>query len=156
MRNEVLRMTKLREIWLDSRHTRGAGVTTDLGGNTHWAGVGVALPHHDAAQGDEGGGGEAELLSSQQGGHGNVPAGAHLAICLQGGPPPQVIGHQGLMSFCQAQLPRQTCSGVAGCSTAHTCLQGKPVMTLVAALHPSPCRLIVRRDAGSSTANKLL
>lgn len=54
----------------------------DLGGNTHRAGVGVALPHHDAAQCDKGGSGEAELLRPQQSRHCNVLAGAHLPICL--------------------------------------------------------------------------
>jgi hypothetical protein len=53
-----------------------------LCGNTDRAGVGVALPHHDAAQGDEGCSGEAKLFGSQQSCHGNVLAGAHLPICL--------------------------------------------------------------------------
>ena len=78
------------------------GGSAHLGGNPNRAGVGVALPHHDAAQGDEGRRGEAKLLSPQQGCHGNILASAHLAICLQGGPAPQVVGHQGLVSLCQA------------------------------------------------------
>lgn len=41
------------------------GYSTRLGGDAHWAGVGVTLAHHDTAQGDERGGGESELLGTQ-------------------------------------------------------------------------------------------
>lgn len=41
------------------------GCGTHLGSDAHGAGVGVALAHHDTAQGDERGSGESELLSTQ-------------------------------------------------------------------------------------------
>mmetsp|Transcript_30094 Transcript_30094/g.66685 ORF Transcript_30094/g.66685 Transcript_30094/m.66685 type:complete len:271 (+) Transcript_30094:3246-4058(+) len=79
-----------------------------LGGDAHGALVGVALAHHDAANSDEGAGGEAKLLSTQQGSNSHIAASTQLAVHLHGGPATQVVGHQGLVGLCQAQLPRQT------------------------------------------------
>jgi hypothetical protein len=55
----------------------------------------MALAHHDAAQGDEGGGGEPKLLSTQQAGNGNVTTCAQLPINLQTvNDKPEVTGGQ--------------------------------------------------------------
>ena len=78
-----------------------------LGGDAHRAGVQVALAHHDAAEGDERRGGEAELLGAQQAGDGDVPPGLELAVRLQHHPGAQVVDHQGLVGFGDAQFPRQ-------------------------------------------------
>lgn len=56
--------------------------SADLCSDAHRAGVGVTLPHHDAAQGDEWSSGEAKLFSTQQGRHSDVLASAHLPVCL--------------------------------------------------------------------------
>ena len=76
-----------------------------LGGHPHRAGVEVAHPHHHAAHDHQRGGGEAELLGPQQGGHHHVPAGLELAVDLDGDPVPQVVEHQRLLGLGQPQLP---------------------------------------------------
>ena len=70
-----------------------------LGGHAHRTGVLVAGPHHDAAQGQEWGRGEAEFLGTQQGGHDHVAAGLELAIGLQHHAAAQVVHHQDLLGF---------------------------------------------------------
>ena len=47
-----------------------------------WAGVGVALAHHDAAHGDQRGSGEPKLLCSQHGGDSHVTTGTQLPVHL--------------------------------------------------------------------------
>ena len=70
-----------------------------LGRHTHRAGVHVADPHHDAAQGHQGRGGKAVFLSSQQGGDHHVPPGLHLPVGFHHHPTAQVVHHQGLVGF---------------------------------------------------------
>jgi hypothetical protein len=79
-----------------------------LGGHTYGAGVHVADPHHDAAHGYQGCGGEAVLFGPQQGGDHHVPSGFHLAVGFHHHPAAQVVHHQGLVGFRQSQLPGQT------------------------------------------------
>lgn len=67
-----------------------------LGCDANWAGVGVALAHHDTANGDEGRSGKPKLLSSQQGSYCGVESCPHLAICLKNGPATEIIRHQHL------------------------------------------------------------
>ena len=76
-----------------------------LGGDAHRAGVQVALAHHDAAQGDQRRGGEAELLGAEQRGDGDVASGFELAVGLQHYAGAQVVHHQGLMGFGDAEFP---------------------------------------------------
>ena len=78
-----------------------------LGGHADRAGVEVADPHHDAAQGDQGGGRKAVLLRTQQGRHHNVTAGFELAVGFDHNAAAQVVQDQGLMSLGHAQLPGQ-------------------------------------------------
>ena len=47
-----------------------------LGGDTHGTGVEMALPHHNAALDNQGGGGKPEFIRAQQRSDGDVPAGA--------------------------------------------------------------------------------
>lgn len=54
-----------------------------LGGDPHWAGVGVALSHHDAAQCDEGSCGEAKLLCTKHGSDGHVTPSTQLTVHLK-------------------------------------------------------------------------
>ena len=53
-----------------------------LGGDADRAGVQVALAHHDATLDDEGGGGHAVFLGSQQGGDDEITPGADLSVRL--------------------------------------------------------------------------
>ena len=78
-----------------------------LGSDAHGTGVQIADPHHHAAQGHQGSGGETELLGAQQRGHRHIPAGHQLAIGLQHHLVPKSVFQQRLVGFRQAQLPRQ-------------------------------------------------
>ena len=78
-----------------------------LGGNTHRAGIQVALAHHHAAQADERHGGEAELLGAEQRGDHDVAAGLQFAVGLHAHAAAQIVHHQHLLGFGQAQLPRR-------------------------------------------------
>ena len=82
-----------------------------LGGDTHRAGVQMALAHHDAAGRDQRGGGKAELVRAQQRGHRDVAAGAQAAIGLDGDAAAQAVQHQGLLGFGKADFPRRTRMG---------------------------------------------
>mmetsp|Transcript_62362 Transcript_62362/g.174233 ORF Transcript_62362/g.174233 Transcript_62362/m.174233 type:complete len:1082 (+) Transcript_62362:2016-5261(+) len=77
-----------------------------LRGDAHRAGVEVALPHHDAAHGDEGGCGEAEALGPEQRSDHHVAARAQLAVGLQGHAPTEAVQHQGLVRLREADFPR--------------------------------------------------
>ena len=79
-----------------------------LGGDAHRTGVEMAFAHHYAAQAHKGRGGETELLGPQQDGDGQIPPGFELAVGLQHHPRAQVVLHQSLMGFGQAQLPGHT------------------------------------------------
>ena len=68
-------------------------------------GVEVAGPHHDAAQRDERGGGEAELLRAQQRPDHDVAAGLELPVDLDRDARAQVVHHQDLVGLGQAELP---------------------------------------------------
>ena len=54
--------------------------------HTHRAGVEMADPHHDAAGHDQRGGGESELLGTEQSRDHDVPAGAQRPVTLDGDP----------------------------------------------------------------------
>ena len=94
-----------------------------LGGDAHGAGVQVALAHHDAAHGDQRGGGEAELFGAQERGDGDVAAGLQFAVGLDADAAAQIVHHQHLLGFGEAQLPgdagmldgaERGCAGAAG------------------------------------------
>ena len=76
-----------------------------LGGDADRAGVEVADPHHDAAGGDQGGGGETHVLGAEQAGHDDVSARLHLAVDLDGDAGAQPVADQRLLRLGQAQLP---------------------------------------------------
>ena len=76
-----------------------------LGRDPHRAGVEVALAHHDAAQGDQRGGGEAEFLGTEQRSDRHVPAGLQLAVGLQDHARAQVVHDQRLVGLRDAQFP---------------------------------------------------
>ena len=77
-----------------------------LGGHAHGAGVEMADAHHDAAQSHERSGCKTKLLRAQQRGHGHVAPGLQLAVGLEIDAAAQVVQHEGLVRFGQAQLPR--------------------------------------------------
>jgi hypothetical protein len=79
-----------------------------LGGDADRAGVEVALADVDAAEGDEGDGAEVELLGAQDGGVDDVAPGAQAAVGAQGHAAAQVVEHEHLLGFGEAELPRQT------------------------------------------------
>jgi hypothetical protein len=76
-----------------------------LGGDADRAGVEMALAHHDAAGGDQRRGGEAELVGAEQRADDDVAAGAQAAIDLQRDAPAQLVHHQDLVGFSEADLP---------------------------------------------------
>ena len=78
-----------------------------LRGDADRAGVQMAFAHHDAAGGDQGRGGEAELVGAEQSAHHHVAAGAHAAIDLHGDAAAQAIEHERLLGLGEADLPRR-------------------------------------------------
>ncbi len=78
-----------------------------LRAHAHGAGVGLALPHHDAAHGDQGGGADAEFLGPHHRCHDNVAPRAQAPIGAQRHPLAQVVHRQNLMRLGQAHFPRQ-------------------------------------------------
>ena len=77
-----------------------------LRGDADRAGVEMADAHHDAAQRNQRRGGKAEFLRPQQGGDDHVAARFQLAVGLDGDAAAQIVQHQGLVGFGQAQFPR--------------------------------------------------
>ncbi len=89
--------------------------------DTHRASVEVALPHHDAAHGDQGGRRKAVLLGAQACRDDDVAPSFELTISLQAHPSSQPIADQGLLRLREAKLPGD--SGMAdarqrGCAGA--------------------------------------
>lgn len=78
-----------------------------LRGNANRARVCVTLAHHDAAHGDEGGGGKSVLFRAEQGRDRDVAARAHLPVSLQSGTAAKVVGYQGLVGFGETKFPGQ-------------------------------------------------
>ena len=77
-----------------------------LRGDANRAGVEVTLPHHDATERDQRGGGKAELFGSQQAGDHDIAARLELAVRFQADSTAQVVQNERLMSFGDAQFPR--------------------------------------------------
>ena len=71
------------------------------------ASVEIAGSHHHAAEGDEGGGREAEFLGAEEGRDGHVPSRHELAVGLDGDAGAEVVEKQGLVGFGEAELPGQ-------------------------------------------------
>ena len=67
--------------------------------------VPAALPHHDAAHGDQRRRGEAEALSAEQRRDDHVAPRAQLAVGLQRHAAPEAVEHQRLVRLRQADLP---------------------------------------------------
>ncbi len=76
-----------------------------LGRHTNGAGVFVAHPHHDAAEGYQWCRGEAVLFCAEEGGDRHVSPGLNLTVRFYGDAAAQIIQHQGLVGFRQAQFP---------------------------------------------------
>ena len=74
------------------------------------AGVEVALAHHDAAFHHQRRGGETEFIRAQQRADQHVAAGLDLAVHLQRDAAAQLVQHQRLLRFGQAEFPR--CAGM--------------------------------------------
>ena len=79
-----------------------------LGGDADGAGVQVADAHHDAAHGDQGRCGEAELVRAQQRSDDHVATGSHAAVDLDRDPGAQVVEEQRLLCLGQPDLPGHT------------------------------------------------
>ena len=76
-----------------------------LRGHADRAGVQVADAHHDAAQRHQRRGGKAEFLGAQQRGDDHVAAGLQLAVGLHDDAAAQIVEHERLVRFGQAQFP---------------------------------------------------
>lgn len=91
-----------------------------LCGDANWARVEVALPHHHAAQRNQRRRGHAHLISAEKTSDDDIFARAHLAVRLKTNPRPEAVQLQCLVSFSDAQLPRQACvldAGPGGCAS---------------------------------------
>ena len=93
-----------------------------LGGNSGGAGIEMADAHHDTAEGDEGGGGEAEFFGTEEGGDRDVPSGFELSVGFHYNPAAEVIQDEGLVGFGESEFPGESgvfdrglgrCSGTA-------------------------------------------
>ena len=78
-----------------------------LRANTHRAGVGLALPHHDTAHCDQGGGADAIFFRAHHGRHHDIAASAQTAIGAQCHPLAQIVHGQNLMRLSETHFPRQ-------------------------------------------------
>ena len=65
----------------------------------------MALPHHDAAHGDQRRGREAVFFSAEQRSDGDVAAGLELAVGLDPNAAAQIIHHEDLLRLGEAELP---------------------------------------------------
>ncbi|GFZ47935.1 hypothetical protein JCM24511_05682 [Saitozyma sp. JCM 24511] len=79
-----------------------------LRGDTDGAGVLVASLHHDAAHGDERGGGETPLLGTEERRNGNVATGPDLTVGLDGHTATEVVENQRLVGLGETELPGET------------------------------------------------
>ena len=66
----------------------------------------MADAHHDAAERDQRGGREADLLGPEQRGDHDVAPRAHPAVGLQDDPPAQPVAHERLLRLGEPELPR--------------------------------------------------
>ena len=71
------------------------------------AGIGMALPHHDAAHGHQGCRANAEFLGAQHGRNHHIAPGLDAAIGAQLHAMPQAIEQKYLMGFRKPHFPRQ-------------------------------------------------
>ncbi len=78
-----------------------------LGADTHRAGVGLALAHHDTAHGDQRRCADAVFLGPHHRRHDDIAPGAQAAIGAKGHAVAQVVHRQNLMRLGEAHLPRQ-------------------------------------------------
>ena len=69
----------------------------------------MANTHHDAAQRHERSGGEAKFLGPEQRGHGDIATGFQLAVRLDINAAAQIIQHERLVRFGEAEFPRAAC-----------------------------------------------
>mmetsp|Transcript_90221 Transcript_90221/g.255078 ORF Transcript_90221/g.255078 Transcript_90221/m.255078 type:complete len:770 (-) Transcript_90221:2977-5286(-) len=76
-----------------------------LRGDTDWASIEVALAHHNAAQGDQGGCGHRHLLCSKKSGHDHVPPSADLTVRLHRHTIAEAVEHQCLVGLREADFP---------------------------------------------------
>ena len=67
----------------------------------------MAFAHHDAALGNQGGGGEAEFIGAQKRPDHHIAARAHAAVDLHRDAAPEPVEDQRLVGFGQAQFPER-------------------------------------------------
>ena len=84
--------------------------------DAHRTGIEMALAHHDAAHRHQRRGGEAELFGAQQRGDHHIAAGLQFAIGLHADAAAQIVHHQHLLRFRQAEFPRN--AGVLDANSA--------------------------------------
>ena len=79
-----------------------------LRGDAHGAGIQMADAHHDAAERNERRGGEAEFFCAEERGDDHVPSRFHLAVRFHDDARTEIIQHERLVRFGEAEFPRQT------------------------------------------------
>ena len=67
----------------------------------------MALAHHDAAHRDQRRGGKTEFFGAQQSGDDHIAAGLQFAVGLHADAAAQIVQHQHLLRFGQAQAPTE-------------------------------------------------
>ena len=72
------------------------------------AGIQMANAHHDAAQGDQRRRGKAVFFRAQQRSDDDIAPRLELPVCFQAHAAAQLVQHQRLVRFGQAQFPRRT------------------------------------------------
>src|SRR6266699_5011153 len=85
-----------------------------LGSNANRTGVQVADAHHDATKTNQRRGGKTKLFRAEQGGDDPVAPGLELTVRLDGDAAAQVVEHERLVSFGEAEFPRHACVLDAG------------------------------------------
>ena len=78
-----------------------------LRGHAHGTGVEMAHAHHDAAERDQRRSGKPEFLGAQQRGNDNVAAGLELAVGFDIHAAAEIVEHERLLRFRQAEFPRR-------------------------------------------------
>ena len=89
-----------------------------LRGDADRAGVQMADAHHDAAERHERRGGEAEFLGAEQRGDDHVAAGLQLAVGLDRDAAAEIVQHERLVRFGEAEFPREPACLIEVCGEA--------------------------------------
>ena len=97
-----------------------------LCGNSYRAGIQVAHPHHHTAHGHKGCCSKSKLFCPQHRCNSDITATHQFSICFNTDFVAQTVHQQGLMGFCQAQLPGKSgiVNGTSRCCSSTSIISG--------------------------------